>query len=64
MRAIQVGKTGGPEVLELVDLPKPEPKAGEVLVKVEAAGEGSGGDQPGGCSGGDVAGADCALFSA
>jgi len=38
MRAIQVGKTGGPEVLELVDLPKPEPKAGEVLVKVEAAG--------------------------
>jgi NADPH2:quinone reductase len=38
MRAIQVRKTGGPKVLELVDLPKPEPKAGEVLVKVEAAG--------------------------
>jgi len=38
MRAIQISKTGGPEVLELVDLPKPEPKAGEVLVKIEAAG--------------------------
>jgi len=38
MRAIQIGKTGGPEVLQLVDLPKPEPKAGEVQVKVEAAG--------------------------
>ena len=38
MRAIQVEKTGGPEVLELVDSPKPAPKAGEVLVKVEAAG--------------------------
>ena len=38
MRAIQVRKTGGPEVLELVELAKPEPKAGEVLVKVEAAG--------------------------
>jgi len=38
MREIQIGKTGGPEVLELVDLPKPEPKAGEVLVEIEAAG--------------------------
>ncbi len=38
MRAIQVAKTGGPEVLELVELPQPEPKAGEVLVKIEAAG--------------------------
>lgn len=38
MRAIQISKTGGPEVLELVDLPKPEPKAGEVLVKIAAAG--------------------------
>ena len=38
MRAIQIRKTGGPEVLQLVDLPKPEPKAGEVLVKIEAAG--------------------------
>lgn len=38
MRAIQVTKTGGPEVLELVDLPVPRPGAGEVLVKIEASG--------------------------
>jgi NADPH:quinone reductase len=38
MRAIQVSKTGGPEVLELVDLPVPKPGAGQVLVKVEATG--------------------------
>ena len=38
MRAIQVSRTGGPEVLELVDLPVPQPAQGQVLVKVEAAG--------------------------
>jgi NADPH2:quinone reductase len=38
MRAIQVSRTGGPEVLELVDLSEPKPAAGQVLVKVEAAG--------------------------
>ncbi len=38
MRAIQVSKTGGPDVLELVDLPRPEPKAGEVLVRIAASG--------------------------
>jgi NADPH2:quinone reductase len=38
MRAIQVSRTGGPEVLELVDLAVPQPKAGEVLVRVHAAG--------------------------
>jgi NADPH2:quinone reductase len=38
MRAIQVRKTGGPEVLEPVDLPTPEPKPGEVLVRVAASG--------------------------
>jgi NADPH2:quinone reductase len=38
MQAIEIRKTGGPEVLELVDLPRPEPKPGEVLVKIEAAG--------------------------
>ena len=38
MRAIQVSRTGGPEVLELVDLPVPQPGPGQVLVKVEAAG--------------------------
>jgi NADPH2:quinone reductase len=38
MRAIQISKIGGPEVLELVELPVPEPAAGQVLVKIEAAG--------------------------
>jgi NADPH2:quinone reductase len=38
MRAIQVSRTGGPEVLELVELPRPEPRAGEVLVRVHASG--------------------------
>jgi NADPH:quinone reductase len=38
MKAIQVKKTGGPEVLELVDLPVPEPKPTEALVKLAACG--------------------------
>jgi NADPH2:quinone reductase len=38
MKAIQVRATGGPEVLEYVDVPKPEPRAGEVLVRIEAVG--------------------------
>jgi NADPH2:quinone reductase len=38
MRAIQIAKTGGPEVMELVDLPVPKPAAGQVLVKIEACG--------------------------
>lgn len=38
MKAIQVRNTGGPEVLESVDIPKPKPRDGEVLVRVEAAG--------------------------
>ena len=38
MRAIEVKQTGGPDVLELVDVPKPAAGAGEVLVKVHAAG--------------------------
>jgi NADPH2:quinone reductase len=38
MRAIQVREFGGPEVLELVDLPVPEPGDGEVLVRVSRAG--------------------------
>lgn len=38
MRAIQIKQTGGPEVLEVVDLPRPEPGAGQVLVRVEASG--------------------------
>lgn len=38
MKAIQVRATGGPEVLEYVDVPKPEPRSGEVLVRIEAVG--------------------------
>ncbi|MFB3915869.1 MAG: quinone oxidoreductase [Terriglobales bacterium] len=38
MKAIQVAKTGGPEVLTLVDLPIPKPKADEAVVKLSAAG--------------------------
>ncbi len=38
MKAIQIHSTGGPEVLELVDLPIPEPGAGQVLMRIEATG--------------------------
>ena len=38
MKAIQVKTPGGPEALQLVDLPSPEPKPGEAVVKVAAAG--------------------------
>jgi NADPH2:quinone reductase len=38
MRAIQQREFGGPEVLELVDLPVPEPRDGEVLIRVTRAG--------------------------
>ena len=38
MKAIVVSALGGPEVLELRDLPTPVPQAGEALVKVAAAG--------------------------
>ena len=38
MRAIQVTETGGPDVLRLAQLPDPEPDAGQLLVKVAAAG--------------------------
>ncbi|HKM48476.1 MAG TPA: quinone oxidoreductase [Terriglobales bacterium] len=38
MKAIQVKRTGGPEVMELVDLPVPQPKPNEAVVKIEAAG--------------------------
>ncbi len=38
MKAIQVRRAGGPEVLELADLPKPSPGPGQVLIRVEAAG--------------------------
>jgi len=38
MKAIEVKTTGGPEVMQLVDLPIPEPKPHEVLVKIARAG--------------------------
>jgi NADPH2:quinone reductase len=38
MRAVQIREFGGPEVLELVDIPDPEPGPGEVLVEVARAG--------------------------
>jgi NADPH2:quinone reductase len=38
MRAIQQREFGGPEVLEVVDLPKPQPGEGEVLIRVARAG--------------------------
>src|SRR3954466_7524447 len=38
MRAIQITEFGGPEVLQLVDLPQPEPGDGEVLIHVSRAG--------------------------
>ncbi len=38
MKAIQVAKVGGPEALTLVDLPIPEPKPGEAVVQIKAAG--------------------------
>lgn len=58
MKAIWFERHGGPEVLELRDVPEPEPREGEVLVTVEVAGvnyrdvyerarEGYGTDAPG-----------------
>jgi NADPH:quinone reductase len=38
MKAIQVKQVGGPEAMELVDLPVPQPKANEAVVKAAAAG--------------------------
>src|SRR5262245_45449587 len=38
MLAIRPAHPGGPEVLELVELPTPSPAAGEALVRVDAAG--------------------------
>jgi NADPH2:quinone reductase len=38
MKAVAIKGSGGPEVLTLTDLPLPDVKAGEVLIKVAAAG--------------------------
>ncbi len=37
MRAIVVARQGGPEVMQVQDIPEPQPRAGEVVVRVEAA---------------------------
>jgi NADPH2:quinone reductase len=38
MRAIEITTPGGPEVLRLAERPRPQPGAGEVLIRVYAAG--------------------------
>jgi NADPH2:quinone reductase len=38
MRCVQIEEFGGPEVLAVADLPKPEPGEGEVLIEVSRAG--------------------------
>ena len=37
MKTIVIREAGGPDVLTLTDVPQPEPRAGEVLIKVAAA---------------------------
>jgi NADPH:quinone reductase len=38
MRAVQIEEFGGPEVLQVVDVPKPEPGDGQMLIEVSRAG--------------------------
>lgn len=38
MQAIVVTRQGGPEVMQMQEIPDPQPRAGEVVVRVEAAG--------------------------
>ncbi len=38
MKAIQIHETGGPEVLQLAELPIPVPGPGQVLIRIEAIG--------------------------
>ena len=38
MKAIRIDAPGGSEVMKLVDVPEPQPKPGEAVVKIEAAG--------------------------
>jgi NADPH:quinone reductase-like Zn-dependent oxidoreductase len=37
MKAIQAAEHGGYEALHLVDLPRPQPQAGQALVRVTSA---------------------------
>ena len=34
MKAIRIHASGGPEVMKLEDVPEPQPKAGEAIVKI------------------------------
>src|SRR5947199_7610948 len=38
MRAVEISRPGGPEVLQLAERPMPVPKPHEILIKVAAAG--------------------------
>src|SRR3989440_10787091 len=38
MKAVQIHAFGGPEVLQYEDVPQPQPKANEIMVRVHAAG--------------------------
>jgi len=38
MRAIEITTPGGPEVLRVAEMPRPQPGAGELLIRVHAAG--------------------------
>jgi NADPH:quinone reductase len=38
VRAVRIDEFGGPEVLQVVDVPKPEPGEGQVLIEVSRAG--------------------------
>jgi NADPH:quinone reductase-like Zn-dependent oxidoreductase len=38
MRAVQITRFGGPEVLEIVDIAEPEPGPGQKLYEVSTAG--------------------------
>jgi NADPH2:quinone reductase len=38
MKAVVFEKLGGPEVLKIAEVPKPQAKPGTVLIKVRAAG--------------------------
>src|SRR5437763_7163180 len=38
MKAIRIHAPGGSEVMKLEDVPEPQPKAGEAIVKIDAAG--------------------------
>nr|MCU0475225.1 alcohol dehydrogenase catalytic domain-containing protein [Anaerolineae bacterium] len=38
MKAIRIEQLGGSDVMQVVDIPTPEPKPKQVLVKIEAVG--------------------------